>query len=126
MLANMRIDLVWHRMKHEIIEVIYLLQFHTKTGIAHLVLRRHAPPTLNCFPVPHSFQTLIECHVDVKTTDGYLLRVFCIGFTKRQPYQIKKTAYAKTSQSRAIRRRMVEVITREVSQIDLKEVVNKL
>ena len=25
----------------------------------------------------------------VKTTDGYLLRLFCIGFTKRQPHQIK-------------------------------------
>merc|ERR1712029_711466 len=28
------------------------------------------------------WQTLIEAHVDVKTTDGYLIRVFCIGFTK--------------------------------------------
>merc|ERR1712071_739363 len=36
------------------------------------------------------WQTLIEAHVDVKTTDGYLLRVFCIGFTKRVSKQIKK------------------------------------
>ena len=64
--------------------------------------------------------------MDVKTTDGYLLRVFCIGFTKRQPNQIKKTSYAKSSQCRSIRRRMVEIITREISQIDLKETVNKL
>ena len=71
-------------------------------------------------------QTLIEANVDVKTTDGFLLRVFCIGFTKRQPNQIKKTSYAKSSQCRAIRRRMVEIITREISQIDLKETVNKL
>ena len=56
----------------------------------------------------------------MKTTDGYLLRVFCIGFTKRQPNQIKKTSYAKSSQCRSIRRRMVEIITREISQIDLK------
>ena len=71
-------------------------------------------------------QTLIEANVDVKTTDGYLLRVFCIGFTKRQPNQIKKTSYAKSSQCRAIRRKMVETMTREIAQIELKEVVNRL
>ena len=73
-----------------------------------------------------SLQTMIEATVDVKTTDGYLLRMFCIGFTRRQPNQIKKTSYAKASQVRNIRRRMVEIITREISQSDLKEVVNKL
>ena len=36
------------------------------------------------------WQTLIEAHVDVKTTDGYLLRLFAIGFTKRRPSQVKK------------------------------------
>lgn len=36
------------------------------------------------------WHTLIEAHADVKTTDGYLLRLFCIGFTKRRPNQIKK------------------------------------
>ena len=28
-------------------------------------------------------QTMIEAHVDVKTTDGYLLHLFCVGFTKK-------------------------------------------
>jgi small subunit ribosomal protein S3Ae len=72
------------------------------------------------------WQTLIEAIVDVKTTDGYLLRVFCIGFTRKQPNQIKKTAYAKTSQCRTIRRKMVEMMQREISGVDLKEVVTKL
>jgi small subunit ribosomal protein S3Ae len=44
------------------------------------------------------WQTLIEAHVDVKTTDGYLLRLFCISFTMKRPGQIKKTCYAQTSQ----------------------------
>lgn len=69
---------------------------------------------------------MIEAHVDVKTTDGYLIRVFCIGFTKKRLNQIKKTCYAKSSQVRAIRKKMVDIITKEVSSNDLKEVVKKL
>merc|ERR1712121_429802 len=72
------------------------------------------------------WQTCIEAHVDVKTTDGYLLRVFAIGFTKRRPNMLKKTAYAKSTQIRAIRKKMVDIITREVTTKDLKDVVNKL
>lgn len=60
----------------------------------------------------------------MRTTDGYLLRVFCIGFTKQPPKN--KTAYAQASQCRAIRRKMVDIMTREIHQVDLKEVVNKL
>lgn len=44
------------------------------------------------------WQTLIEAHVDVKTTDGYLLRLFCISFTMKRPGQVKKTCYAQSSQ----------------------------
>ncbi|XP_071478148.1 small ribosomal subunit protein eS1-like [Diadema setosum] len=72
------------------------------------------------------WQTLIDANVDVRTTDGYLLRLFCIGFTKRRQNQIKKTSYAQSTQVRAIRRKMVEIMTRECQANDLKEVVNKL
>jgi len=72
------------------------------------------------------WQTLIEAHVDVRTTDGYLLRFFAIGFTKKAQNQIKKTCYAQSSQVRAIRKKMTEVITAEVTSSDLREVVNKL
>lgn len=34
------------------------------------------------------WQTLIEAHVEVKTTDGYMLRMFCIGFTKKRAGQV--------------------------------------
>lgn len=71
------------------------------------------------------WQTLIEAHVDVKTTDGYLLRLFAIGFTKRRPSQVKKTTYAQTSQVREIRKKMFEIITREATSCDLKELVQK-
>jgi len=72
------------------------------------------------------WQTLVEANVDVRTTDGYLLRVFCIGFTRKCANQIRKTSYAQTTQVRAIRKKMVEIITNEVTTADLKEVVNKL
>merc|ERR1712020_781893 len=72
------------------------------------------------------WQTLIEANVDVKTTDGYLLRVFAIGFTKKRNNQVKKTCYAQSAQVKAIRKKMVEIITREASPNDVKEVVNKL
>ncbi|KAF8627205.1 hypothetical protein AX15_004521 [Amanita polypyramis BW_CC] len=71
------------------------------------------------------WQTLIEAHVDVKTTDGYLLRLFAIAFTKRRPTQVKKTTYAQTSQVREIRKKMFEIITREATSCDLKELVQK-
>lgn len=72
------------------------------------------------------WQTLIEAQVDVRTTDGFVLRLFCIGFTKKAQNQVKKTCYAQHAQVRAIRRKMVEIMHREVSSSDLKEVVNKL
>ena len=71
------------------------------------------------------WQTLIEAHVDVKTTDGYLLRLFAIGFTKRRQTQVRKTTYAQTSQIREIRKKMFEIMTREATSCDLKELVQK-
>jgi len=72
------------------------------------------------------WQTLIEANVTVKTTDDYLLRVFAIGFTKRRPNQIKKTTYAQTSQIRAIRKKMTDIITREASSCTLSQLTGKL
>jgi len=72
------------------------------------------------------WQTLIEAFVDVRTTDGYVLRVFCIGFTKKQNnQQAKSTCYAQSGQVRAIRKKMFEIMTEEASKCDLKELVQK-
>jgi small subunit ribosomal protein S3Ae len=72
------------------------------------------------------WQTLIEANVVVKTTDDYLLRLFCIAFTKRRPNQIKKTTYAQTSQIRAIRKKMVEIMARDASACTLAQLTQKL
>jgi len=72
------------------------------------------------------WQTLIEAQADIRTSDGYLLRVFCIGFTQKVRGQIKKTSYAQHTQIKAIRKKMVEIMTRDIAGSELKEVVNKL
>ena len=66
------------------------------------------------------WQSLIEASVEVKTSDGYLLRVFCIGFTKKEAESQRKTCYAQHAQIKAIRKKMVDIITREVGSVDLK------
>lgn len=71
------------------------------------------------------WQSLIEAHVDVKTTDGYFLRIFAIGFTKRRPNQLRKTTYAQSSQVRQIRKKMMDIITREATTVELKDLVVK-
>ncbi|CAN8229417.1 unnamed protein product [Cochlearia groenlandica] len=71
------------------------------------------------------WQTLIEAHVDVKTTDSYTLRLFCIAFTKRRANQVKRTCYAQSSQIRQIRQKMREIMVKEASSCDLKELVAK-
>lgn len=73
------------------------------------------------------WQTLIEANVDVRTTDGYVLRLFAIAFTKKQPNQgAQSTCYAQSGQVRNIRKKMFEVMTEEASKCDLKELVQKL
>ena len=64
--------------------------------------------------------------MDVKTTDGYLIRLFAIAFTKRRPNQVSKTTYAQSAKIRAIRKKMFEIINKEASTSDLKGVVEKM
>jgi small subunit ribosomal protein S3Ae len=72
------------------------------------------------------WRSLVEAFVDVKTTDGYVLRMFCIGFTKKRLNSQRKTCYAQSAQKRALRAKMVEIMTKEASTCDLKELVGKL
>jgi small subunit ribosomal protein S3Ae len=72
------------------------------------------------------WHTLIEAYADVKTTDGFALRLFCIGFTKRRPNQTRKTTYAQTSQVRSIRKKMIEVMQKEAGAVELSALVEKM
>lgn len=71
------------------------------------------------------WQSLIEARVDIKTTDGYSIRMFAIGFTKRRNNQIRKTSYAQNTQVKAIRKKMVDVMIAEAKGCDLKKLVLK-
>eukprot|EP00397_Hematodinium_sp_SG-2012_P059263 GEMP01075737.1.p1 GENE.GEMP01075737.1~~GEMP01075737.1.p1 ORF type:complete len:282 (+),score=72.46 GEMP01075737.1:44-847(+) len=77
-----------------------------------------------CYLV-RKWQSLIEATAEVKTTDGYTLRLFCIAFTARQPNQFKSNCYAQTSQIRRIRQKMVQIIAEDVSKTSLRENVKK-
>jgi len=72
------------------------------------------------------WQTLIEAHVDIRTSDGFALRLFAMGFTKRHKDQTKKTSYATASQVRTIRKKMREVMSKEGSGVTLDGLVEKL
>ena len=63
--------------------------------------------------------------MDVKTTDGYLLRIFTIAFTQKRKNQLRKTTYASSAQIRAIRKKMFDIIAKESAACDLKELVQK-
>lgn len=71
-------------------------------------------------------QSIIEGNVDCRTTDGYIVRLFCIAFTTQQENQIKSTCYAKASQIRAIRSKMTTFMTELGTKGDLKQLVKEL
>jgi len=72
------------------------------------------------------WHTMIEAHVDVKTTDGYMVRLFVIAFTKRQQNQEKTNCYAQSAQIRKIRKKMIDIVAEEAGKVQLRELVKKL
>jgi small subunit ribosomal protein S3Ae len=72
--------------------------------------------------------SLIEAFVQAKTSDGYILRMFCIAFTKKTFKQVKATCYAKASHQKLIRKKMMELcnlmyksqLSRSLSRCSLK------
>jgi small subunit ribosomal protein S3Ae len=70
--------------------------------------------------------SIVEAFADCKTTDGYIIRLFALGFTKRQPNQEKQFAYAQSAQLKKIRRKMVQIMQSEVAKGQLKDTVKAL
>jgi len=72
------------------------------------------------------WQTLIDAHCEVKTQDGYVLRVFVTAFTGRQLGQARKTSYAQHQQIKLIRKKIVEILSKEAQSSNLVDLVGKL
>jgi small subunit ribosomal protein S3Ae len=111
-------DLAWRRMKLQIEEV---KGFDCYTNFYGMNITRDKLCT-----IVKKWHTTIEAFVQTKTADGYLLRMFCIGFTKRTNRQVRATCYAKGSQKQLIRNKMMEIMINEAQKSTLKELTKKL
>ena len=56
---------------------------------------------------------MTEVHTDVKTAKGYLLHLFCVGFTKKRNKRIWKISHAQHQQVRQVHK-MMEIMAREM------------
>merc|ERR1712166_421198 len=88
-------DLAWRIIKLQVEEV---KGYDCFTNFNGLSIARDKMCTL-----VKKWHSLIEAFVQAKTSDGYLVRLFAIAFTRRQNRQVKATCYAKASQVKAIR-----------------------
>jgi len=67
------------------------------------------------------WHTTIEAAAQAKTADGYQVRMFSIAFTRRQKRQVKATCYAKNSQQKLIRQKMIEIMVNECQKSTLRD-----
>ena len=72
------------------------------------------------------WHSLIEAFVQAKTLDGYLVRLFAIAFTRRHKPQVKATCYAKGSQQKLLRQKIMEIMMAEITKNSLKDLFKKL
>jgi len=110
-------DQAWRKMKVQVEEV---KGFDCYTNFYGMDITRDKLCT-----IVKKWHTTVEAFVQTKTLDGYLLRMFCIGFTKRTSRQVRATCYAKGSQRKLIRKKMMEIMINEAQKSTLKELTKK-
>jgi len=106
------------KMKLEVMEIqgkSCLTDFHslsfTRDDLCKMIKKKH---------------TLIDARADCKTTDGYVIRLFCTALTHRPDNMTANFCYAQTAQIRRIRKKMIEVMQAEAQQGQLRDVVKAL
>lgn len=70
--------------------------------------------------------TTVETTVEVKTADGYTLRLFIVSFTKKQKNQLSRNCYAKQRLVLWVRRRITNMVKRRLSKVHINEAVSLL
>jgi len=70
--------------------------------------------------------TLIEAPMEIKTADGYVLRIFVICFTKKQSNQLSKNCYSKTRLEKWVRLRMTKIATQMLGKVTINKAVELL
>lgn len=69
--------------------------------------------------------TFVESFVDVKTLDGYSLRVFGVAFTAKAPGQLKRSCRAQSSVAKALRLRMSATIRAKTTDCAMKDLLTR-
>jgi len=72
------------------------------------------------------WHTTVDIHTEIKTNDGYILRIYLVAFTNRVTGQIRKTSYAQHAQVKQIRKKIIEVINKQTKDASLSDIVSKL
>merc|ERR1719440_703793 len=70
--------------------------------------------------------SIVEAFADCKTTDGYTVRLFALGFTKRHKDQMSVFTYAQSAHLKKCRRKMVQIMQQEVAKGQLRDCVKSL
>jgi len=71
------------------------------------------------------WQSTIEVQTEVKTIDGYILRIFVVAFTGRQTGQVRKCSYAQHAQIKQIRKKITDILSHEAQTVNLVDLVQK-
>jgi len=113
-----KISTAWRKLKFQVDEIKGYDCYTNFHGMD--ITRDHACAMIK------KWYSLIESYIQAKTTDGYIVRMFAIGFTKKTPRQVKATCYAKASKQKLIRQKMMEIMQTSIQKSNLKELIKIL
>jgi len=83
----------------------------TRDKMSHMIRKRHS---------------LVDAKIDVRTADGYVVRMFVIAFTKEVKEQVRIFSYAQAAQIKKIRKKIAALMTTTIGAGSLKDLVGTL